>query len=350
LEIIGSIKHDRQHQIGVGEGMNSEVFKAHDPQLGGEFAVKVIEKSKFGGDITKYFEEAQAMFANAHCNIVPIQYACETATHIMLAMPYYSRGSLAARISSGPITATELIRVAVGVLNGVSQIHHKGYIHFDIKPSNVLFNDMNDPLVSDFGQTRRFLPGGAVAVPQMYCRAMPPETLSSGVGSLLGDIYQLGLLLYRAVNGDAMYEDQFAGIDWSSTKRLIASGKLPDRKRFLPHVPKRIRSIIRKALNPNPADRYQSAEEFSKAIARVPVGLDWNTTIHPTGEISWYAARSGKSDLEVQLANTAKGWNVRVSTVNGASRRATGGATLNQSGLRREAAIKHLNEVFAQLA
>ena len=290
------------------------------------------------------------MFANAHRNIVPIQYACETATQIMLAMPYYSRGSLAARISSGPVTTTELIRVAVGALNGVSQIHQKGYIHFDLKPSNVLFNEMNDPLVSDFGQTRRLLPGGVVAIPEMYCRAMPPETLSGGAGSLLGDIYQFGLLLYRAVNGDALYEDQFTGIDWDSTKRLIKSGKLPDRKRFLPHVPKRIRSIIRKALKLNPADRYQSAEEFSKAIARVSVELDWNTTIHPSGEISWYTVRSGKSDLEVNLTNTAKGWNVRVSTVNGVSRRATGGATLNQSGLRREAALKHLNEAFAQLA
>jgi serine/threonine protein kinase len=330
--------------------MNSEVFKAYDPQLGGEFAVKVIEKSRFGGDITRFFEEAQSMFANAHRNIVPIQYACEDSTHIMLAMPYYSRGSLAARISSGPITTTELIRVAVGVLNGASQIHLQGYIHFDLKPSNVLFNDTNDPLVSDFGQTRRLLPGGAVVVPQMYCRAMPPETLVSGVGSLLGDIYQLGLLLYRAVNGDALYEDQFTGIDWNSMNRLIVSGKLPDRNRFLPHVPRRIRSIIRKALKLNPAERYQSAEEFSKAIARVPAGLDWNTTIQLNGETSWYAVRRGKSDLEVQLTNTAKGWDIRVFTVNGASRRAIGGASFNRSGLRREAAMKYLNEVFAQLA
>ncbi len=277
MEIIGSIRHDRQDQIGAGEGMNSEVFKAFDPQLGGEFAVKVIEKSRFGGDVDKYFEEAQAMFANTHRNIVPIQYACENSTHIMLAMPYYAKGSLAARISKDPITTRELIRVAVGVMHGVAQIHAKGFIHFDLKPSNVLFNDLDDPLVSDFGQTKRFLTGGAVGVPRMYWRVMPPETLSSGAGSVLGDIYQLGLLLYRAINGDAMYEDQFAGVDLPTLRHLILRGKLPNRKLFLPHVPMRVRTIIRKALQIDPSSRYQSADEFSRAIARITASLDWNT-------------------------------------------------------------------------
>jgi hypothetical protein len=63
MEILAEIKHDRQCRIGVGQGMNSEVFRAFDPQLGGEFAIKVIEKAMFGGDIAKYFEEAKAMFA-----------------------------------------------------------------------------------------------------------------------------------------------------------------------------------------------------------------------------------------------------------------------------------------------
>lgn len=330
--------------------MNSEVFRAFDPPLGGEFAVKVIEKSRFGGDIARYFEEAQAMHANAHRNIVPIQYACQNSTHIMLAMPYYPNGSLAARISSGPISTTELIRIAVGVLHGVAQIHAKGYIHFDLKPSNVLLNDADDPLVSDFGQTRKFLPGGAVTIPRMYCRAMPPEAWSSGAGSSLGDIYQLGLLLYRAINGDALFENQFTALDWLALERLVKSGKIPDRKLFLPHVPMRIRTIIRKALKPNPPDRYQSVDEFSKAIARVPAGLDWITRIDTSGEMSWRAARTGRADLEVQLLKTSGAWSVGVHTMNGASRRAMGGADLNRSGLDRDAAITHLNDVFAQLA
>jgi eukaryotic-like serine/threonine-protein kinase len=330
--------------------MNSEVFKAYDPQLGGEFAVKVIEKSRFGGDVTRFFEEARAMYANSNRNVVPIQYACETPTQIILAMPYYANGSLADRITPNPISLTELIRVAVGVMHGVTQIHARGYVHFDIKPSNVLFNDINDPMVSDFGQTRKLDPGGAVPIPRMYLCAMPPETLSGGAGSQLGDIYQLGLLLYRAVNGDPLYDEQCSGVDWPQLQRLISAGKFPDRKRFLPHVPTRVRSIIRKALKPNPAERYQSADEFSRAIANVPVGLDWSTSIDASGEIYWKAIRPGRATLEVKLLKTANAWSVRVCTVNGASRRASGGARLNCSHPTWDAAIRHLNDVFAKLA
>ncbi len=350
MEVVGEIRHDRQHQIGVGEGMNSEVFKCHDPQLGGDFAIKIIEKTRFGGDITKYFEEAQAMFATAHPNIVPIQYACQDASHVMLAMPFYAHGSLGARISSGPITTKELIRIAVGILHGVGQIHTAGYVHFDLKPSNVLFNDVDDPLVSDFGQTRKVLPSGAIVVPSMYQNAIPPETLSTGAGGPLGDIYQLGLLFYRAINGDDLYRGQFSGLDWPTRRQLIMVGRLPDRKLFLPHVPKRMRTIIRKALKCDPSLRYQSAEQFSKAIAATPIGLNWETRIDPSGEMVWHTERPGRADLEVRLLKTSGTWSVRAWTVNGASKRAMGSSSLNRFGLDLPSAMGHLKEVFAQLA
>lgn len=350
MKIVAEITHDRLHRIGVGEGMNSEVFMSTDPQLGGEFALKVTQKASFGGDIARYFEEAQAMFAVAHQNVVPIQYACQSATEIMLAMPYYRNGSLGTRISAKPISTSEFIRIVIGILNGVAQIHDCGYIHFDLKPSNILFNDVRDPLVSDFGQTRRTGPGGAVLVPRMYFTAMPPETLNFGAGSALGDIYQLGLLFYRAVNGDSLYQQQFIGLDEPAIRRLIIAGKLPDRKLFLPHVPQRLRTIIRKALKVDPAERYQSVREFSKVIARVPSGLDWVTSIDPSGEITWHATRIGKADIEVRLLSAGGNWDVHVCTVNAAKRRALGATTLNRSGLKRDTALSHLTRVFGQLS
>jgi len=350
MDIRAEITYDRQCQIGVGQGMNSTVYRGIDPQLGCELAVKEIDKANFGGDITRYFEEAQAMFATAHKNIVPIQYACQNASHIMLAMPYYARGSLASRIAAGPITTRELIRIGLGVLHGVTQIHNAGYIHFDLKPSNVFFDDLDDPLVADFGQSRKILPSGAVVVPYMYNWAMPPETLSHGAGSNLGDIYQLGLLFYRAINGNKLYEMQFSGIDDATMTQRVMAGKLPNRKLFLPHVPKRVRTIVRTALRVDPAARYQSATEFSVAMGRIPVGLDWETTIDPSGEILWRAERPGKTDLEVHLLKAGPAWNVRAWTVNAGARRATGSSVLNKSGLNYDAAMTHLNDLFARLA
>jgi len=351
MDIVGEIKYEQRCRIGIGQGMNSVVYKSFDPQLGGDFAVKLIDKTMFGGDVTRYFEEAQAMFATFHGNVVPIQSASQNANEIILAMPYFARGSLADRISNAPVTPKEWVRIALGILNGVSQIHTAGYIHFDLKPSNIMFNDTDDPMVADFGQARCVLPGGRVVVPRMYYRAMPPETLSARIGSMLGDIYQVGLLLYRAINGDPVYQAQFVGIDDAAMRQRVIAGRLPDRKLFLPHVPKSIRRIIRKALKLDPAQRYQSAQDFAKTVARVDPRLNWVTTIHASGEMSWKAERTGKSDLEDDLIGAHGGkWNVRAWTVNGTSKRATGSMVLSRSGLDEDEAMDHLNDVFVQLA
>jgi len=96
-------------------------------------------------------------------------------------------------------------------------------------------------------------------------------------------------------------------------------------------------------------ERYQSASEFSAVIARVSPGLDWNITLHPSGEAFWRTERPGKTDLEVQLLKTTGTWNVRVWTVNGVNRRAMGSSAMNRSALDLNTAWAHLNDLFEQL-
>ena len=139
MQIRAELQYDRGNQIGVGQGVNSEVFLADDPQLGGQFAAKEISKVSLRNNLTAYFAEAQAMFAVTHPNIVPVQYACETNTHVVLTMPYYQNGSLESRIRRSPLNVLELIRISQGVLRGLAAIHHGSFVHFDLKPSNILF-------------------------------------------------------------------------------------------------------------------------------------------------------------------------------------------------------------------
>src|SRR5436309_1911483 len=109
MQVVASIQYTKLKPIGVGQGMNSEVFLASEPQLGGQIAVKEIEKAKFGNNISEYFAEAQAMFATNHPNVVPVQYGCETSDRICLAMPYFPKGSLLDRIGNFPVSPLELI-------------------------------------------------------------------------------------------------------------------------------------------------------------------------------------------------------------------------------------------------
>lgn len=264
-------------------------------------------------------------------------------------MPYFANGSLAPRICDGPITIRELIRMAQGVLRGMARIHSTGFVHFDIKPANILFNGIDEPLVADFGQTRRFLANGIVQAPRMYPRVIPPETWMGGVGSALSDIYQAGLLFYRAVNGDPLYRAQHANLDDRTLRDCVVTGRFPDRKTFLPHVPKRVRTIIRKALNVDPRKRYQSATELSAAIARIPASLDWCITPRAQGEFSWRAERPGRASLEVELVRINRAWAVQVWTDKGNVRRAKDRLDFWRSNLTQSGAIEHLNGVFAHL-
>src|SRR5437660_11743994 len=105
--------------------MNSQVFLAFDPQLNSEIAVKEIEKASLGNSPARYFEEAGLMFASTHPHVVPPLYGCHTSTQISVAMPYYERGSLQARIKRAPLSCRECLRVGYGVLLGLSHRHRK---------------------------------------------------------------------------------------------------------------------------------------------------------------------------------------------------------------------------------
>jgi serine/threonine protein kinase len=348
MQVVGSISYTKLNQIGVGQGMNSEVYLADDPQLGGRIAAKEIAKTRFANP-TDYFNEAQATFAVAHDNVVAIQYACQTPTIISLIMPYYRKRSLADRIQDRPLQLSEVQRVAQGVLAGLAHIHLTGYVHFDVKPSNILFSNTDRPMVADFGQSRAISPTGVVKVPPLYMKSQPPETISTGLATTLADIYHVGLLMYRALNGDGFFRSQMPG-DLASLQAKISAGKFPDRARFMPHVPSRIRTLVRKALRVDPAERFQTATELADVLGRVDLMLDWSVEPLPSGGFHWRALRPGQCDLVVELTTNGGTWGVETFTEKpGESRRAKGKSENWRSGLTLVDAYAHLKDVFERL-
>lgn len=351
MKVVGSISYTKTTPIGVGQGMNSQVFLANDEQLGGVVVVKEIPKGSFGNGIQDFFLEAQALFASAHRNVVPVHYAGETPTHVFIAMPYCQKKSLSDRLTGGPLKVGEVLRIAHGVLFGLAHIHQKNLIHFDLKPSNVLFDAQDEAMVADFGQARKVTQGGIVAVSKMYWPGMPPEILASGVGGVQADIYQIGLLLYRALNGAPHYDEQFQAIAAGNPRQAILSGSFPDRKSFFPHVPRRLRTLIRKALSLDPAKRHQSASEFSDELGRVRIRYDWAATISPTKEITWECARKNSPKLIAKLVAMAKGrWAVEFYSQRSGSRpRGFQKKLLWRDNLTRLQALQHLKDSFQAL-
>jgi serine/threonine protein kinase len=156
--------------------------------------------------------------------------------------------------------------------------------------------------------------------------------------------------MYRALNGDPFFEDQ-APADGSLLEQKISKGKFPDRARFMPHIPLRVRSIVRKALNVNPADRFQTAIEMADALSRANLALDWSVEAIPEGGFRWGALRPNQCDLVVELAQRSAAWDVKTFTQNADEpQRAKGKGENWRKGISLNDAHSHLKEVFERLA
>lgn len=350
MEIYGAVTYRKVREIGVGQGRNSKVYLAEDPHLDRMVAVKEIDRTRIapaGWDA--YHQEARAMFVSRHDRVVPIHHACLTASHVALVMPHYPSGSLQDRTARGPLPLREAYRIADEILAGLYQVHVANVLHFDLKPSNVLFSEDGHPLIADFGQARMMDQTGVAPMPAMYRFGTPPEFFAGAVGTVESDVYQAGLTLYRMFNGDGAYQDQVRQLRLS-VEEAIAKGRFPNRRRFLPHVPPGIQRVIRKALQVHPENRYHSASEFQDALGRVSVRFDWEPAIGSDGEISWKARRGGQAELEVRQAPDSGGlWSVEVHTLNNSRRRRKGVDSLWARRLSVSQVRRHLSDVFRRL-
>lgn len=349
MEVVGQTKYRKIKKIGSGNF--GEVWEAVDIHSGGTVAVKEIPRSKLAAQrLSDFFAEAKAMEASGnHQNVILIRYACDCPTEdkIGLVMPLYRKGSLNERIENGPLSLREVVRTTLAWLNGLHQIHLAGYIHYDIKPSNILFSDGGNPMVADFGQTRLIQSDGTSRLPPLYPDSVPPEFFTGSVGTVETDIYHAGLTIYRTANGNPQYRSQLPADD-NELRADTLAGAFPDRDYYLPHVPTALRQVIRKALSVSPADRYPSATELQDAVANVTVDLDWRVNLRSDGSAVWVADRVDQPSLVVELEPEAGKWAVKQFTANGGARR---GRKVDEWGraLTRTQAITSLKKLFRSL-
>ncbi|HEY5592219.1 MAG TPA: serine/threonine-protein kinase [Paludibacter sp.] len=279
-----SLNFETIKEIGQ-EGKNSTVFIAHDKQLDGEIVVKKIEKSKMP-NAAEYFNESKLLYNSIHQNIVRVIYGCEDNDHIYIAMPYYKNGSIKSLINKRYLTVREIIRYSIQFLAGLNHIHTKGLIHFDVKPDNILLSDTNEALLSDFGLVAAMDHLGFAEQLYAYNKQLPPERFSQNKFAIQYDIYLAGLTIYRLCNGNENFYNQMNFSCPDEYKEAILKGHFPDRNFYLPHIPKKLRKSINKALNVDPSLRHNNILELINEIGAIDCNLDlkFTTTI---GIDSW---------------------------------------------------------------
>ncbi|SFE55137.1 serine/threonine-protein kinase [Alteribacillus iranensis] len=285
---------DKWKAIG-GEGKNSEVWIARDKQLEQVLVLKVITKlSLEKQNVEDFFLESKILNEANHPHIMPINYSAEDDKNIYITMPYYEKGSINSLINKEMLSVREITKYSIDFLSGLMFLHIKGLVHLDIKPTNIMLNDSNRAILTDFGLSRYLNEYGLTNQEFQYRIHRSPESFDTSDKSITDDIYQAGLTMYRMCNGNENFKEQYNELiskhngDRDKIVKAIRKGEFPHRRHYLPHIPKKLRRIINKMLHPDVSKRYQEVLSIINDLSNIEELLEWKyEKVKSNEEVQW---------------------------------------------------------------
>jgi serine/threonine protein kinase len=206
--------------------------------------------------------EGKLLTTIRHPNLVPVLDVVEVSGYptpmrtIELIMPYYERGSVFDAFERGErFRVGEARHLVADALLGLAELHDgHGILHRDLKSPNVFLDDEGALRVGDLGVAVPIEQDGAAeAYPEAQLYS-PPETFTRGRVGVEADLYQMGLVLFETVNGPLPY-GEYPRVEVAARLQKGRRGPRPRDLRLRPHVPKRMRTVLNKALAVKPENR-----------------------------------------------------------------------------------------------
>jgi serine/threonine protein kinase len=257
--------------IGVlGRGGMGVVFKAYDPALSRNVAIKVLSASlaSCGAARRRFLREARAAAAVVHEHVVSVFAVVETSGLPFLVMEYVPGRSLEDRLDrDGPLGLAEILRIGMQTAAGLSAAHAQGLVHRDVKPANILLeNGVERVRLTDFGLARAaadagVTQSGVIAGTPHY---MAPEQARGESTDQRADLFSLGSTLYAMCAG---YPPFRAESPLAVLRRVCDDVPRPLRE-INPEIPAWLQSIIARLHAKDPSQRYQSASEVADLLGR----------------------------------------------------------------------------------
>ncbi|MFZ4814925.1 MAG: protein kinase domain-containing protein [Phototrophicaceae bacterium] len=264
-DLIGQYRVIRR----VGAGGMATVYLAKHDRLDRDVAVKVIHDT-FERDsifLSRFEREAQIVAGLDHPNIVPIYDYSDMDGQPYIVMKYVPGNSFRALLDESPVLPMEdILRLLTPIASALTYAHARGILHRDVKPSNIIIDDVGTPYLADFGLAR-ITASGESTMSQDAILGTPqyisPEQ-AKGVKNLDGraDVYSLGIILYQVIVGDVPFS---ADTPYATIHDHIYT-QLPPPSEINPDVPAVVEAVLEKALAKNPADRYSTATELMVAL------------------------------------------------------------------------------------
>ena len=291
----------------LGAGGMGEVYRARDPRLDREVAIKVLP-SAFASDpgrLRRFEKEARATAALSHPNILaifdvgsaplPSRAAGERhpgaaggdegdppeKTVHFLVTELLEGETLRARVAHGGLTVTKSVELAVQIARGLAAAHEKGIVHRDLKPDNVFVTKNGTVKILDFGLAKltepdRDAPASSQAEPSTATAAglgtvayMSPEQLRGQAVTAASDIFAFGCVLYEMLSGQRAFA---APTPADTVSAILCSDPPPlSAVRREQTVPVPLQHIVTRCLEKKPEDRFESAHDLALAL---PAALD----------------------------------------------------------------------------
>lgn len=250
----------------VGRGRNGDVYRAWDPSLDREVALKLI-RSPSGHPLSEagsVVEEGRLMARVRHPNVVTIYGAQTIDGRTGLWMEFIKGQTLETELrQQGPFDALRLTRVAVELGQALNAVHRAGLVHRDVKASNVLREADGHVVLGEFGTRRKFDEAtieGELAGTPAY---LAPEVFKREPATPRSDLYSLAVLLFHLATG----RFPVSGHSIRALSDAHAAGQRTHLRAERPDLPASITTPIDRALDPEPDRRFATAADMALAIA-----------------------------------------------------------------------------------
>ena len=268
----------------LGQGGMGVVYQAQDQRLGRFVAVKFLPEghSSKPSTLERFLQEARTAATLNHPNICTVHDIGSFRSHNFIVMELLQGQTLKRVISERRLSPQEIVRYCMQIADALECAHLAGIIHRDIKPGNIFLTARDQIKVLDFGLARPVKRYGSAATLDVDSAATEDSNLT-GPGELVGtvpymspeqacarpldcrtDLFSFGVVLYEMATGTQPFRGETSAVVFEA---ILNRAPIPPRQ-FDPDLPPGLERIITKALQKDPASRYQSAVEMRSDFQR----------------------------------------------------------------------------------
>ncbi len=307
----------------IGEGGMGEVYRARDPKLQRDVAIKVLPAAVAADRalLERFDREARAVAALSHPNILAIFDFGSEGGRTYAVMELLEGETLRERLREGPLSTRKAVEIAAEVAQGLAAAHERGIVHRDLKPENVFLLNDGRVKILDFGLAK----DNAAPESRSQLLAAPTEGPGTAPGAVLGtvgymapeqvrglpadaraDLFALGVVLYEMLSGRrAFLRDSSV-----ETMSAILREEPPDFATLGSRLPPPLEQVLRRCLEKRPEERFQSARDLAFAL-RAAIAGSTSSAVAPR------VAGDGRSALRrpllvalLALAGLLAGWGI----------------------------------------